>query len=54
MDNIKDMRKKEELTYEEALHHLWRLLNAATYAKITKAITCEIEQQRIDAIRSLG
>jgi len=41
-DNIKDMRKKEELTYEEALHHLWRLLNADTYRKITKAINDEI------------
>ena len=42
--SISDMRKKEELTYEEALHHLWRLLNADTYRKITKAISGEIER----------
>jgi hypothetical protein len=41
---IPDIRKKEELTYEEALHHLWRLLNADTYRKISKAINAELDR----------
>lgn len=45
-----DVRKKEAYTYQEALDHLKRLLNAPTYAKITKAITCEIERQSIKAV----
>lgn len=48
---IPDVRKKEVYTYQEALDHLKRLLNAPTYAKITKAITCEIERQKTKAVR---
>lgn len=49
-----DIRKKETLSYEEALHHLYRLLNAETYNKITAAIRKEMEQrahqQALDAV----